>query len=140
MVYDLFPFCLHICIQWSKNILEERHRPSQIIILGLNQLDFCILLNIWLYLECMFPTEVNDEWFVNYFGIAKKHKIERELEKYKVTYLPQINSNQTLGMEGTPLGLNEALVASRSVMVLMQGEMGVDATTFISDERGRLKR
>ena len=71
MVHDLFPFGLRGRMWWSKNVLEGRHCPSQII-LGSNDPDFCVLLNVGLYLEHMFPTEVNDEGLVNCFSIAKK--------------------------------------------------------------------
>ena len=71
VVHDLFPFALRGRMRWSKNVLEERHCPSQII-LGSNDPDFCVLLNIGIYLEYMFPTEMNDEGLVNCFSIAKK--------------------------------------------------------------------
>ena len=51
MVHDLFPFGIRGCIQCSKNVLDERYCPSEII-LGLDDPDFSILLNIGLYLEC----------------------------------------------------------------------------------------
>ena len=69
MVHDLFPFALRGRMRWSKNVLEERHCPSQII-LGANDPDFCVLLNVGLYLENIFPTEVNDEGLVNCFACA----------------------------------------------------------------------
>jgi len=71
MVHDLFPFALRGRMRWSKNVLEERHCPSQII-LGSNDPDFCVLLNVGLYLESLFPTEMNDEGLVNCFSIARK--------------------------------------------------------------------
>ena len=71
MVHDLFLFALCGHMRWSKNVLKERHCPSQII-LGSNDIDFCVLLNIGLYLECLFPTDVNDEGLVNCFSIARK--------------------------------------------------------------------
>ena len=71
MVHDLFPFVLCGRMQWSKNVLEERHCHSQII-LDLNDPDFCVLLNFGLYLESLFPTDVDDEGLVNCFSIARK--------------------------------------------------------------------
>ena len=71
VVHDLFPFALRGRMRWSKNVLEERHCPSQII-LGSNDPDFCVLLNVGVYLEHMFPTEMNDEGLVTCFSIAKK--------------------------------------------------------------------
>ena len=47
--HDLFPFALCGRMRWSKNVLEERHCPSQII-LGSNDPDFCVLMNLGLYL------------------------------------------------------------------------------------------
>ena len=58
-------------MQWSKNVLEERHCPSQII-LGSNDADFCVLLNVSIYLEHMLLTENNDEGLANCFSITKK--------------------------------------------------------------------
>ena len=60
MVHELFPFALCEQMRWSKNVLEECHFLSQII-LGANDPDFCVLLNVGIYLENTFPTEVNDE-------------------------------------------------------------------------------
>ena len=56
-------------MRWSKNVLEERHCPSQII-LGASDPDFCALLNVGLYLESIFPTEINDEGLVNCFAFV----------------------------------------------------------------------
>lgn len=67
--HDLFPFALCGRMRWSKNVLEERHCPSQII-LGSNDPDFCVLLNLGLYLESQFPTEANDEGILNCFSFA----------------------------------------------------------------------
>ena len=67
MVHELFPFALRGRMRWSKNVLEERHCPSQII-LGANDPDFCVLLNVGIYLEDTFPTEVNDEGLINCFA------------------------------------------------------------------------
>ena len=65
----LFPFTLCRRMRWSKNVLEERHCPSQII-LASNDPDFCVLLNIGLYLESQFPTEDNDEGILNCFSFG----------------------------------------------------------------------
>ena len=67
MVHELFPFALCGRMRWSKNVLEERHCPSQII-LGANDPDFCVLLNVGIYLEDTFPTEVNDGGLINCFA------------------------------------------------------------------------
>ena len=79
VVHDLFPFALRGRMQWSKNVLEERQCPSQII-LGSNDPDFCALLNVGIYLEhiYMFPTEMNDEGLVNCFSIVKKLYITKK--------------------------------------------------------------
>ena len=52
-------------------VQEERHCPSQIT-LGLDYPDFCVLLNVGLYLGCRFPIEVNDQRLVSCFSIPKK--------------------------------------------------------------------
>ena len=62
MVHDLFTFALCGSICRSKNVLYERHCPSQISI-GSNDPDFCVLLNVGLYLESLFPIDVNDKYF-----------------------------------------------------------------------------
>ena len=72
MVHGLFPFALQAHMHWSKNVLDERHCPSQIIIS-----DFCVLLNVGLNLESLFPTDVNDDGLVNCFRISKRHIIQR---------------------------------------------------------------
>ena len=58
-------------MRWSKNVLEERHCPPQII-LGSNDPDFFVLLSVGIYLEHLFPTDKNDEGLINCFSVAKK--------------------------------------------------------------------
>ena len=65
----LFPFALYGRMRWSKNVLEERHCPSQII-LGSSDSNFCVLLNIGLYLESQFPIEVNGIDILNFFSFG----------------------------------------------------------------------
>ena len=38
--------------------------------MGASDPDFCVLLNVCLYLESIFPTEINDEGLVNCFAFA----------------------------------------------------------------------
>ena len=84
--HDLFPFALCGRIRWSKNVLEESHCPSQII-LGSNDPDFCVLLNLGLYLENQVLTEANDEGIINSFlfggssGINTEKKASRVLKE-----------------------------------------------------------
>ena len=56
-------------MSWSKNVLEERHCPSQII-MGSNDPNFCVLMNLSLYLESQFPTEPNSEGILNCFSFG----------------------------------------------------------------------
>ncbi len=72
MEQGLFPFALCGCTCWSKNIIDERYYcPSQII-LGSNDPDFCVLFNVVLYLESLFPIDVYGDGLVNCFSIPKK--------------------------------------------------------------------
>jgi hypothetical protein len=49
-------FALQTKVSWSKNVMEERDCPDQIL-LGANDADFCVLLGMACYLECRFsPT------------------------------------------------------------------------------------
>jgi hypothetical protein len=45
-----YPFGLTLCIKWSKNVVDERLCPDQIL-LGANDPDYCVLLALALYLE-----------------------------------------------------------------------------------------
>ena len=67
--HDVHPFALKARMCWSKNVMEERQAPSQII-LGSHDPDFCTLLNVGLYLEEMYPTEVNADGELNCFSIS----------------------------------------------------------------------
>jgi Transcriptional activator of glycolytic enzymes len=49
-------FCLQTKVSWSKNVLEERDCPEQILI-GANDTDFCVLLALACYLETRFSSE-----------------------------------------------------------------------------------
>ena len=45
-----FPFCLRTRLKWSKNVREERDAPWQIVV-GCQDSDFCVLINLSLWLE-----------------------------------------------------------------------------------------
>ena len=47
-----FDFCLKTKVRWSKNVMEERQCPPQIL-LGAMDPQFCLLLNFGVYLEDM---------------------------------------------------------------------------------------
>jgi hypothetical protein len=47
------PFCLETKVRWSKNVLEERDCPDQIL-LGSMDTDYCLLLSLSMYLEIWF--------------------------------------------------------------------------------------
>ena len=67
--HDVHPFALKARMCWSKNVMEECQAPSQII-LGAHDPDFCTLLNVGLYLEEMYPTELNADGELNCFAIS----------------------------------------------------------------------
>ena len=48
-------FCLQTKVSWSKNVLEERTCPDQIL-LGSMDSDFCVLLGLGCYLESRFSS------------------------------------------------------------------------------------
>jgi hypothetical protein len=49
--HDKFPsFALQLAVSWSKNVLDERDCPDQIL-LGAMDTDFCVLLALGTYLE-----------------------------------------------------------------------------------------
>jgi hypothetical protein len=55
--HELFgDFALQTKVSWSKNVLEERDCPDQILI-GADDTDFCVLLALATYLECRFNSE-----------------------------------------------------------------------------------
>jgi hypothetical protein len=60
-IHDQHPFTLkarRMC--WSKNVIQEHQAPVQIV-LGSNDPTFCVLLNIGLYLETMYPENGDDD-------------------------------------------------------------------------------
>ena len=105
-----------------KNALGERHCPSQIT-LGFNDPNFCILLNIGLYLESQFPSKVNDEGSIlNYLSFGgssptnikkKTSTVSREIfesDEFKAAF------GHVRGLDGQKL--LEWLVGSHSVQKL----------------------
>ena len=70
MVNMEFPFKLKSKMQWSKNVLEERESPDQIII-GSIDANYCVLLGLALHLEC---TEIlkKENNIPLLFGIMKR--------------------------------------------------------------------
>ena len=69
--HDQFPFALKARMRWSKNVLEERSAPPQIL-MGSNDPDFCVLLNLGLFLEQMYPVDVNSNGQLNCFSAISK--------------------------------------------------------------------
>jgi hypothetical protein len=66
-----YDFCLQSKMCWSKNVLEERDAPEQIVI-GSGDPNFCVLLSLGSHLEHAFMTGAFnfDEGFL--FGMNKK--------------------------------------------------------------------
>ena len=56
-------FALQTKVSWSKNVLEERACPDQIL-LGAHDSDFCVLLALGCYLESRFSTHQQGGWFL----------------------------------------------------------------------------
>ena len=52
-IHPQFDFCLKSKLEWSKNVAEERDAPWQIM-LGCNNSLYCVIINLALWLECMF--------------------------------------------------------------------------------------
>ena len=59
-INNQYPFSLKARMCWLKNVMEEYQAPSQIV-LGSNDPNFCVLLNIGLYLEMMYPENDDDQ-------------------------------------------------------------------------------
>lgn len=64
-------FALRCRLCWSKNVLEERAAPPQIMF-GANQFKFCPLLTLALFLELFYPTERNENDELNCFSAINK--------------------------------------------------------------------
>ena len=69
--HDQFPFALKARMRWSKNVLEERSAPPQIL-MGSNDPDFYVLLNLGLFLEQMYQVGVDSNGQINYFSAISK--------------------------------------------------------------------
>ena len=65
-----FPFALLCKMCWSKNVLEERDAPDQIL-LGAMDPDFCILLVLAIYLE---------NWIEHGDGLQSKYMFTGDLD------------------------------------------------------------
>lgn len=62
--HDRYPnMCLQTKVSWSKNVLEERTCPDQIII-GAMDTDFCVLLALSCYLESKFTINIGHPRFL----------------------------------------------------------------------------
>ena len=64
-------FALRGRMCWSKNVLEERAAPAQIIF-GANNFNFCPLLTLELFLELYYPVEKNENGELNLFSAIGK--------------------------------------------------------------------
>ena len=73
-------FCLQTKVSWSKNVVEERDCPDQILI-GANDVDFCVLLALGCYLESRFTLAEHDPKYL--FG---KREESDEPAKAKLAY------------------------------------------------------
>lgn len=64
-------FALRGRMCWSKNVLEERAAPAQIIF-GASNYNFCPLLTLALFLELFYPVEKNENGELNLFSAIGK--------------------------------------------------------------------
>ena len=55
-IHPTYDFCGETTVNWSKNVTEERDCPPQILI-GSQDKDFCVLLDLAIYLEDRFETK-----------------------------------------------------------------------------------
>ena len=100
------------------NVLEERHCPSQII-MGYNDPNFCVLMNLGLYLESQFLTKPNDEGILNCFSFGTSSAMNTKKKASRV--LKEIfESDEFKAAFGDGKGLDgqrllEWLVGSHSV-------------------------
>ena len=56
-----FPFALKCQFKWSKNIVEERQTPQQIL-LGAMDEDFCVLCALGIYLQFVLEFHDGQNW------------------------------------------------------------------------------
>jgi hypothetical protein len=70
-VHATFSSTLRLRLCWCKNVMEERAAPQQII-MGANNPHFCPILNLTMYLEILFPTDVNNVGKLHLFGSINK--------------------------------------------------------------------
>ena len=68
-LYKEFALSFRMC--WSKNVMEERSAPSQIMLASSNP-NFCTHLTLAMYLELYYPTETNENGELNCFGAINK--------------------------------------------------------------------
>ena len=82
--YKAFALRSRLC--WSKNVLEERAAPPQIMF-GSGNYKFCCLLTLAIFLELYYPVDVNENDQVNVFAAINpttagiKQRISRHLKK-----------------------------------------------------------
>ena len=68
-LYKEFALSFRMC--WSKNVMEERSAPSQIMLASSNP-NFCTHLTLAMFLELYYPTEANENGELNCFGAINK--------------------------------------------------------------------
>ena len=79
-----FPFALSIQMRWSKNILEERDSPVQILLGSMND-ELCVLLSLGIYIEVMaMKTDQMEFLFGN--GVDGDRSVRGYLNKVIRTY------------------------------------------------------
>ena len=62
--HDQFPaMALQMAVSWSKNVLDERDCPDQIL-LGAMDTDFCVLIALGCYLETLLSTKADGHRFL----------------------------------------------------------------------------
>ena len=80
-IYKEFALSFRMC--WSKNVMEERSAPSQIM-LGSSNYNFCTHLSLATFLELYYPTEMNENGELNCFGAINKsaNGIKQRVSKF----------------------------------------------------------
>ena len=102
-----FDFALSQSVRWSKNVMEERDCPPQIL-MGSNDPDFCVQLGLAIYLEDFCgsgPASECDHLFVGVHGqeAAQRFKAKYQTALAKIMRTPEFIelSRQIEGLTGS---------------------------------------
>ena len=135
--HDRFPFALQLKVRWSKNVLEERDCPDQIMLASMNN-KYCWHIHLAQYLETYLEIEPDAHFLFTPADVQDKRAVKNLIGRYSDRLRELVFSNEEFraiyrGTDSRGLGTHSVRKAPATFAA------GCGATLKEIEKRGRWK-